>query len=283
VTVERDAGLIELEARVCLAVRDAVNRRSRKPFHWGGLAGYHQLEAIAQALKQVSQEAETEYFSRLAMQVNRALEKNRPLAQDVGEAHAWLRQVARCLRYPLSSSREAKASEGPVSSRQVRSEMEELWQQFRPDLKRQPAQAALYHAWHRLWESWGPHLLHCYDVPGLPADNLQLEGLFGKLRCRQRRISGRRSTRPLREFGQYQVLFDAQSEEELLHQLRQVPLKDYRTHRRWLAQAEIPRQETIRLHRNPLDTMNGWLAQHAARRKALDPSTTKRLPCGNTS
>jgi hypothetical protein len=29
-----------------MAIRDVVNRSTRKPFSWGGLAGYQQLEAI---------------------------------------------------------------------------------------------------------------------------------------------------------------------------------------------------------------------------------------------
>jgi len=29
-----------MEAHVRVAIRDAVNRRSRKPFYWGGLKGY---------------------------------------------------------------------------------------------------------------------------------------------------------------------------------------------------------------------------------------------------
>jgi hypothetical protein len=44
--------------------------------------------------------------------------------------------------------------------------------------------------------------LPCYDIVGLPPDNLKLEALFEQLRCHQRRISGRKSTRPLRDFGQ---------------------------------------------------------------------------------
>ena len=46
-----------------------------------------------------------------------------------------------------------------------------------------------------------------------------LESLFGRLRRHQRRVSGRKSTPELRDFGQYQVLFLAQSEDELLEQI----------------------------------------------------------------
>ena len=74
-----------------------------------------------------------------------------------------------------------------------------------------------------------------------------LESLFGRLRRHQRRVSGRKSTRELRDFGQYQVLLLAGSEEELLEQIRQVPLEEYRENRRWLEEAETPRRLLHRL------------------------------------
>jgi hypothetical protein len=265
---------MEIEAQIRVAVRDAVNRPSRKPFYWGGLRGYEQLQAVAQALRTVPpEEPGTGYLRRLAMQVERALERNRTSAQDVSEAHTWLRRIAECLRYPPSSFSASDASETPVTSEQVRREMEELLQQFRPDLKRRPAQAALYHAWHRVWKGCGPDLLPCYDIPGLPPDNLELESLFGQLRSHQRRISGRKSTRELRDFGQYQVLFLAESEEDLLQQLSQVPLAEYQARRLRLAEAEAPRQFLRRLHRDPLRTMHNLVNQHAARRAVLASRT----------
>jgi len=267
---QRDRELIEIEAQIRMAIRDAVNRPSRKPFSWGGLRGSEQLQAIAQALRSVPpQEAETGYLQRLAMQVERALEKNRILAQDVREAHTWLRRIAACLRYPPSSCSASDSLAAPLTSAQVKREMEELLQEFQPDLKRRPAQAALHDAWHRVWEACGPDWLHCYDIPGLSPDNLKLESLFGQLRRHQRRISGRKSTRELRDFGQYQVLFLAESEEELLQQLRQVPLTDYQARRLRLAEAEASRQMLCRLHRDPVGTMCRLVNQHATRRAAL--------------
>ena len=61
-----------------------------------------------------------------------------------------------------------------------RLEMEELLQEFQPDLKRRPAQAALHGDWPRAWEDYGADLLHCYNIPGLPPDNLKLESLHLK-------------------------------------------------------------------------------------------------------
>jgi hypothetical protein len=89
--------LIALEKQVRQAIRDAVNHNSRKPFHWGGLSGYQQLKAIAQALTSLPETAdEAGYFERLLFQVKRALEKNRKDARNLAEAHQWLHQIAGC-------------------------------------------------------------------------------------------------------------------------------------------------------------------------------------------
>jgi len=264
--LRRDPVLMAIEAYLRRAIRDAVNRPSRKPFHWGGLVGYRQLEAIAQALHSAaSTEAETAYLQQLAERVDRVLEKNRALAQDLRAAHTWLGRVVDCLRYPPS----AYDDWASLSSQQVRTELESLMQEFRPDCKRQPAQAALYRAWHRRWRAYGPELLHCYDLPGLPADNLALETLFGRLRCHQRRISGRQSTQELRKFGQYQVLFGAGSEADLLKRLQQVPLAEYHAHHRRLEKAEAPDRFMRRLHHDPESTTQHLMQQHAHRRAQL--------------
>ncbi len=266
---------MEIEAQVRVAIRDALNRKSRKPFYWGGLKGYEQLDAIAKALGEVAcDEPETDYLRRLKRRVGRVVETYRVNVDDLRKAHTWLRRIADCLRYPPSDS----APEPTLTSEQVKREMEELRQSFQPDLKRRPAQAALYGAWHRTWEGYGPDLLHCYDIPGLPPDNLMLESLFERLRRHQRRVSGQKSTRELRDFGQYQVLFLAESEEELLEQIRQVPLEEYRENRRRLEEAEAPRRLLHRLHRDPLGTMRGLVKQHAARRATLSSTDDKPPP-----
>ena len=131
----RDAQLVEIETPLRLAIRDAVNRASRKPFHWGGLAGYQQREGIALALHDLPAEAETVYLHRLALQVDRVVEKHRALAQDVSDAQLWLGCMADCLRYPPSAFSAADPLTSPVTGDQVRREMEELLQQFQPDLK----------------------------------------------------------------------------------------------------------------------------------------------------
>ena len=112
-------------------------------------------------------------------------------------------------------------------------------------------------------------MLHCYDIAGLPPDNLVLETLFGRLRRHQRRISGRQSTQELRKFGQYQVLFGAESEADLLQRLQQVPLAEYHAHRRRLEEAEATGRFMRRLHHDPVSTIQHLMQRHAARRARL--------------
>jgi hypothetical protein len=147
--------------------------------------------------------------------------------------------------------------------------METLIQSLHPNPKRQRPQSRLLSALRKRWRLHQQELLPCYDIPGLPQDNLQMESLFERLRRRQRRISGRKSTKELRDFGQAQVLFQAESEAALLEQIRQVPLEDYRVWRTRLRQSEHPRQFIQRLHHDPLATMNRLVDQYISRCEIL--------------
>ena len=239
-----------------------MNRNSRKPFYWGGLVGYQQLEAIQQALSVMPESLdESGFFQRLQIQVKRALEKNRPDAHNLAEAHQWLRQIAACLHYPPDNS----TGTASLSSAQIAKNMETLIQSFHPNPRTQRPQSQLLSALRKRWQLHQQELLPCYDIPGLPQDNLQMESLFERLRRRQRRISGRKSTRELRDFGLAQVLFQAESEAALLEQIRQVPLEQYRIWRTRLRKSEHPRQFLQRLHHDPLATMNRLVDQYVSR------------------
>jgi hypothetical protein len=268
--LKRDAQLVAIEHALRQAIREALNRPTRKPFAWGGLNGYQQLEAIAQALHSVeASNPESEYLRQLAQSVERVVNGNRRLAEDVCAAHQGLAQIARCLHYPPAKPALSRQATDRLNSHQVAQEMERWFQQFQPHGFHQQAQKDLFSAAHKRWQAYGPELLICYAVPGLPPDNLGLEALFGRLRRHQRRISGRQSTRELQDFGQIQVLFRADSQAELLRQIQQISPDKYRHHRQQVAEAEAPRQFLHHLHRDPFSTIQALLEQHAARRQSL--------------
>ncbi|WP_341527843.1 hypothetical protein [Nostoc sp. UHCC 0302] len=272
-----------IESQIRAAVRDCVNRTSRKPFRWGGLSGYQQLETIGQILRSLPcRELDTDYLSLLSVWIDQALSSNRSLASDLEETHNWLQRIAECLHYPEQTSPRIDCATDvtqtvklPLTSFQVRREMEELLQQFQPDPQQNPAQFALKKKLQKLWHKYGTDLLHCYDIPGLPPDNLKMEAMFSLLRRNQRRISGRKSTAELRDFGQYQVLFFAESEQMLLTQIREVPVAEYNTQRRRLAMDEAPRQQKHRLHRHPVTTIQALVDQHTELLTVLESQALK--------
>ena len=272
---------MQIEMEVRAAIREAVNRASRKPFYWGGLKGYHQLAAIAAPFRQNQGAlAKNDFFQGLIMQVERVLAQNQTLAVELEEAHTWLRKVAACLRYPQTSYTDAEWQ--ALDSQQVAEAMGELLEQLRQASQNKSILSKFHHALSKRWKAYGSELLHCYDIPGLPQHNLQLEGFFNRLRNHQRRISGRRSTKELRDFGQFQALFMSDSQNDLLQLIRTVPLEAYRKSRQRLIESEAPRHFIHQFHREPRKTITRLLNryiehQHELAMTQLDtPSTSVR-------
>ncbi len=198
------------------------------------------------------------YFQRLLFQVKRALDNNREAARNLAEAHQWLLQIADCLNYPPNSPTHRDLH---FTSSEVAANMEKRINSFHYSRTQRP-QSLLVSGLRKRWRIHQQELLPCYDIPGLPQDNLQLESLFEHLRRRPRRTSGRKSTRELRDFAQAQILFQAQSEASLLEQIRQVSLTDYYSCQSRLRLAERPRQFLQALHHDPLATMDRLVKQY---------------------
>jgi hypothetical protein len=263
---------VKLETQLRGAIRDSVNLASRKPFYWGGLKGYQQLKGIAESLHLVEgTPVENEFFQRLILQVDRTLAQNQLLATELEETHRWLYKVATCLRYPPTSYSEAEWQK--LNSPQVHDEMENLLEQLRQESENKSTLSKFYHALSKRWKDYGPELLHCYDIPGLPPHNLQLEGFFNQLRGHQPRISGHRSTKELRDFGQFQALFLADSQTHLLEQIRRVPLEKYHECRQRLIDSESPRRFIHQLHRDPKKTIHRLLDRYIEHQYELDLSS----------
>lgn len=207
--ISRDPLLIWIEMKVRQAIRDSVNHCSRKPYAWGGLSGYEQLKAIAQGLDQIQEiSAENNYLHWLQTKVTKVLERNKNAADDMERAHQILSQISACLHYP--PPKPGPKLDQKIDSRQVSQEITALIQEAKSDGKIKRAQNGLLKALKKRWNLYGEELLFCYDIPGLPQDNLKLESLFGRMRCHQRRIGGRKSTRELQDFGQAQQFFYSQ-------------------------------------------------------------------------
>jgi hypothetical protein len=237
------------------AIRDALGRSSRKPFQFGGLQGYDQLVGIDQYLSQRCLQASPDpYLDQLHGRVRSALRATASLAQGVRQARACLTEMECHLAEASRPSLGVGPQETQVllsNSKTVQQELEQMvsdWVQ-QPDVR--PLTQRLARKWKSMSKSWLPGILHCYDVPGLPRSNLDLESTFGTLRRAQRRTSGRKETTPIRIFGPAQIVLLSLEDAEILPLLRSVPVDEYWSQRRRQEEREEPRRWLTRLHRDP--------------------------------
>jgi len=123
---------MQLEIQLRAAIREAVNRSSRKPFLWGGLKGYEQWKACP-ALKDLPVTpllTNNPYLGLLRSRVEWVLAKNHTAAEDLKQAYQLLLAVARCFHYPPP---DLTAEADPKPSRlTVAEEMTRIIQQTQP-------------------------------------------------------------------------------------------------------------------------------------------------------
>ena len=241
------------------AIRDALSRSSRKPFQCGGLQGYDQLVGIGQYLSQRRlQRSPDPYLDQLHGCVHSALRATASRAQGVRQARACLTEVEHHLAEASRPSLGADEPETHVllsGSETVQRELEQMvsdWVQ-QPDVR--PLTRQLARKWRSMSKSWLPGILQCYDVPGLPRSNLDLESIFGTLRRAQRRTSGRKETTPIRIFGPGKIALLSLEDKEILPLLRTVPVDEYWSQRRRQEEREEPRRWLTRLHRDPVQAL----------------------------
>jgi hypothetical protein len=241
------------------AIRDALNRSSRKPLQCGGLQGYDQLLGISQHLSQRRLRSGPDpYLDQLHHDVQSALRATVSQAEGVRQARAFLTQVEHYLAGVPRPSLEPNSQQTSLSisdSQTVQRELEKMVSDLvqRPNIC--PLARRLVRKWRSMSKTWLPDILHCYDIPGLPRSNLDLESAFGTLRRDQRRTSGRKETTPLRVFGPGEIVLLSLNDEEILPLLQSVPADEYWSQRRLQEEREEPRRWLTRLHRDPAQAL----------------------------
>jgi hypothetical protein len=238
------------------AIRDALNRSSRKPFQCGGLRGYDQLVGIERhLLQQCTCSGHDPYLNLLHQRVQSALASTVTQAEQVRQMHTFLTQVERYLaqvpRPTTRTDKRERAMSAP-GSQTVEQELKTMFSDLVRQSKTCPLAGRLHRRWRAMSKTWLPSILHCYDIPGLPRSNLDLEGTFGMLRRGQRRTSGRKETSPVRVFGPGAIVLLSLEDDEILPLLRSVPAEVYWSQRRQQEEREEPRRWLTRLHRDPV-------------------------------
>ncbi len=161
----------------------------------------------------------------------------------------------------------------------IQQQLEQMFKQFAK--LPEPTCQRLYRKGQRIAQIWLPGILYCYNIPGLPRHNLELETIYGTLRDNQRWISGRKNTAPLRLFGAGEamaLLID--TEAELLEWCQTVAQdkETYRTQRRLHEEREERQRWLRRLHRDPVKAMTQVDQQFSAVLKELRLTSGMKQP-----
>jgi hypothetical protein len=190
-------------------------------------------------------------LARLRALVGRAEQRCGAAAADLRQAHGWLGEIAHRLDPPAGDT---PAPTGAQVRQRVESYLDELATARREG--RVPAWLArpvdhLITVLRRL----GDGLYHCYDVPGLPRTDNDLEQFYRRVKTLERRITGhKRSDTFVVRVGGFAVYAAAASqatESELLHQLGAVRAEAWQAERAilWANQERQTKMRRFKLRR----------------------------------
>ncbi|WP_373283979.1 ISNCY family transposase [Myxococcus virescens] len=167
----------------CAAVRSALTDDRRPPLKPSGLELHRRLRAIEASLRRGRKRgARAREMNRLRLLLRRGLMQTARMWPPLKAAFRWVERVAEFLT-------NASGEKGCHVKRRMAGLVGALEDAVRRT--RAPHRAALAHFLLETRRYW-LGLFHCYDVPGLPRTDNDLEHLFGSCRYHERRASGRR-------------------------------------------------------------------------------------------
>jgi Transposase, Mutator family len=223
--------------------RYLLTLKGRPPFRLAGLETYERLHDVADLSLDL---LTTHYDPRLVQLVQglrSALSPFDQRYQEVQQGAAWLHDIAYILE-PTPTPRSAEQ----VAS-QLRSYLDTV--RLRPDLP--PTVQHFGAHLDKVSRSYWPGLFHCYDVPGLPRTNNELESRFRDTSRRLLRTTGQKglTQRTLQRQGAWELLPRPSSEAELLNALSHTSSEEldeerqrFAEHRRRFAMQSRSRRRT---------------------------------------
>jgi hypothetical protein len=196
--------------------RSLLTLKGRPPFRLAGLETYERLHHVAVLSLDL---LATRYDPRLAQLYQGLQTALTPLAETYDALHqgaAWLRDIAYilepCPTHPMNAVQVAG---------QLRSYLDTVrqWPDVTPPLR------AFGRHLDTVSQSHWPGLFHCYDVPGLPRTNNELESHFRETRRRLLRTTGQKglTQRMLQRHGAWELLPRPPTEAQLLDAVCQTP------------------------------------------------------------
>jgi hypothetical protein len=199
--------------------RYLLTLKGRPPFRLAGMETYERVSNVAGLSLDLLAKRYDPRLAQLYQGLQAALAPFAETYQALHHGAAWLHDIAYILEpvatYPSNAEDVARQLRGYLDT-----------------VQRQPAGTPTLEAFGRhldmVSRSYWPGLFHCYEVPGLPRTNNELESHFRETRRRLLRTTGQQgqTQRTLQRQGAWELLPHPPTEAKLQEALRQTPPED---------------------------------------------------------
>jgi hypothetical protein len=243
--------------------RYLLTLKGRPPFRLAGMETYERLQHVAQCSLDLLAERYEPRLARLSQDLQAAFAPFEQTSQACQQGAAWLRDLAYILDPTTPDVRRGE----PVA-RQLRDYLDTVL--------RWPKVTPTFYTFGRhldkVSRSYWPGLFHCYEVPGLPRTNNELESHFRDTGRRLLRTTGQKglTQRMLQRQGAWELLPHPPTETQLLGALCHTPPEELAQERQRFA----GHRQRFRLQRRSLKQTRAQFEHLRQRWSSLQPTGT---------
>ena len=243
--------------------RYLLTLKGRPPLRLAGLETYERLQHVAQCSLELLTERYDLRLAQLYQGLQEALAPFAQTYQTFQQGAAWLRDIAYILE-PTAS----EAMRGKQVARQLRAYLDTVlrWPEIMPTF------SVFGRHFDKVSRSYWPGLFHCYDMPGLPRTNNELESHFRDTSRRLLRTTGQKglTQRTLQRQGAWELLPCPPTEAQLLDAVCQTPPEELAQERQRFA----AHRQRFRLQSRSLKQTQAQFTQLRQRWSTLQPTGT---------
>jgi hypothetical protein len=243
--------------------RYLLTLKGRPPLRLAGLETYERLQHVAQCSLELLAERYDLRLAQLYQGLQEALAPFAQTYQTFQQGAAWLRDIAYILE-PTAS----EAMRGKQVARQLRAYLDTVlrWPEITPTF------SVFGRHFDKVSRSYWPGLFHCYDMPGLPRTNNELESHFRDTSRRLLRTTGQKglTQRTLQRQGAWELLPCPPTEAQLLDAVCQTPPEELAQERQRFA----AHRQRFRLQSRSLKQTQAQFTQLRQRWSTLQPTGT---------
>jgi hypothetical protein len=237
--------------------RYLLTLKGRPPFCLAGLETYERLRSLAGVSLDV---LATHYEPRLVQLypgLQTALAPFVETYQDIHQGAAWLHDIAYILE-PVPTH--------PLRAADIAGQLRGYLDTVQQQLEARPTLEPFGRHLDTVSRSYWPGLFHCYEIPGLPRTNNELESHFRETRRRLLRTTGQQgqTQRTLQREGAWELLPHPPTEAKLQEVFRQTPSEDLAQERQRFAEHRQRFRWQIRSQKQPQAQFDQLRQQWAA-------------------